>query len=324
MLKFDINTTKNLLAFSAGIDSSALFFLLLEQNIPFDIAIVDYNTRAQSKDEVSYAKELASKYQKKCFLKSVTLENKSNFEKKAREIRYSFFEEIIKKNQYETLITAHQLNDKLEWFLMQLTKGAGLVELIGLEKYSKKKSYQIYRPLLDLSKERLLEYLEKHNLKYFIDDSNSDEKYKRNYFRKNFANDLIKKYENGIKNSFNYLENDLNSLNIDYQAIYENKLLEVFKNLNDDNLNIKIIDKSLKKRAYLISKAQRDEILKQKEITISNEINITIGEKYIYISPKCEGSMDKKFKEDCRVKKIPKNIRNYLFKEKINPNDLMF
>ena len=54
-----IKNQKNLLAFSAGIDSSALFFLLLEQNIPFDIAIVNYNQREQSKEEVSYAKELA-------------------------------------------------------------------------------------------------------------------------------------------------------------------------------------------------------------------------------------------------------------------------
>ena len=56
-----IQNQKNLLAFSAGVDSSALFFLLLEQNIPFDIAIVNYNLRVQSKDEVFYAKNLASK-----------------------------------------------------------------------------------------------------------------------------------------------------------------------------------------------------------------------------------------------------------------------
>ena len=62
-----IKNQKNLLAFSAGVDSVALFFLLLEQNISFDIAIVDYNLRAQSKDEISYAKELAFKYNKFTF-----------------------------------------------------------------------------------------------------------------------------------------------------------------------------------------------------------------------------------------------------------------
>ena len=63
-----IRNQKNLLAFSAGVDSSALFFLLLENNIPFDIAIVNYNLRAQSKEEISYAKELSHTYKKEIFI----------------------------------------------------------------------------------------------------------------------------------------------------------------------------------------------------------------------------------------------------------------
>lgn len=63
-----INTSKNLLAFSSGVDSSALFFILLENNIPFDLAIVNYNTREESKNEIAYAKELTEKYNKKNFL----------------------------------------------------------------------------------------------------------------------------------------------------------------------------------------------------------------------------------------------------------------
>ncbi|WP_428024267.1 tRNA lysidine(34) synthetase TilS [Arcobacter sp.] len=322
MTNFNINTAKNLLAFSAGIDSTALFFLLLEKNIPFDIAIVDYNVRTQSKDEVAYAKELAFKYNKKCFVKDVTLTNTSNFEKQARDIRYNFFEEIIESNNYQTLITAHQLNDKLEWFLMQLTKGAGLVELIGLEKETIKNKYIIHRPLLEISKNELKEYLELNKIKYFIDSSNSDEKIKRNFFRQNFSNELIKNYKNGIKNSFKYLENDINSLNLELKPFYQKELLEIYTNQKDDNLNIKIIDKSLKKRGILLSKAQRDEIIKQKEITISHKINIAITEDYIFISPKSNQTMDKKFKESCRIKKIPKNIRAYLFELEVELKDL--
>ena len=325
MLTFDINTSKNLLAFSGGVDSSALFFLLLEHNIPFDIAIVDYNLRNQSKEEVNYAFSLASKYNKKCYLKEINLHTSSNFEKKARDIRYDFFEEIIRKNSYEALITAHQLNDKLEWFLMQLTKGAGLIELIGLDEKTFMDEYIIYRPLLEVSKERLQKYLVDNNIQYFIDETNTQEKYKRNYFRKNFANDLIKDYEKGIRNSFKYLNDDINSLNLDFKAIFQKDELEVFKNLQDNNLNIKIIDKSLKKRGILISNKQRNEIIKQKNITISHKINISIHEKYIYISPKSNTKMDKKFKEDCRVKKIPSNIRAYLFDIKIDlKKDLTF
>lgn len=319
-----IKESKNLLAFSAGVDSSALFFLLLKQNIPFDIAIVNYNVRVQSKDEVNYAKELALKYNKQIYIKDIKLESTSNFEKMARDIRYKFFEEVIDENSYETLITAHQLNDKLEWFLMQLTKGAGLVELIGFNEFEQKENYKVYKPLLEITKEELESFLKQENIKYFIDNSNFDEKYKRNYFRHNFSDKLLNEYTNGIKKSFKYLQDDINSLNIEITPIKIFDELEIHKNQNDNNLNIRIIDNSLKKRGFLLSSAQRKEIIKQKEITISHKINITLNEDFIWICPNISSIMDKKFKEMCRINKIPKNIRNYIYYKKIDIKELVF
>ena len=310
-----INTCKNLLAFSAGVDSSALFFLLLNNNIPFDIAIVNYNMREQSKEEVAYAQSLAQKYNKNIYLKEVTLENNSNFEKKARDIRYSFFEEIIEEYSYETLITAHQLNDKLEWFLMQFSKGAGLPELISFEEFKKKENYTICRPLINISKNDLLKYLDQNNIQYFLDKSNFDEKYRRNYFRKNYANKFIEEFEDGIKKSFEYLQKDVKSLNANIEAFFVKKELEIYNLHNDDNINIRIIDKSLKKRGFLLSKAQRDEIIKQKECVISHKISVNLSSNYIFIAPYVEVNMNKKFKEKCRLYKLPKNIRPYIFKE---------
>ena len=318
-----IKNQKNLLAFSAGVDSVALFFLLLEQNISFDIAIVDYNLRAQSKDEISYAEELALKYNKSIFIQDITLKNNSNFEKTARDIRYKFFEEIILEDSYEILITAHQLNDKLEWFLMQLSKGAGLVELIGFNEFEQKNNYKIYKPLLNITKDELENYLKMNNHKYFIDESNFDEKYKRNFFRHNFSNLFLQNFSSGVKKSFEYLQNDLNSLSIQNNPIKRIEELEIFLNQKDDNLNIRTIDLSLKKRGILLSNAQRNEILKQKEITISNKINISIFEDYIWIAPNCNEIMDKKSKESFRTNKIPKNIRAYIFSKNTDLKELI-
>ena len=319
-----IQNQKNLLAFSAGVDSSALFFLLLEQNIPFDIAIVNYNLRVQSKDEVFYAKNLASKYKKNIFLKETKIENISNFEKNARDIRYKFFDEIILENSYENLITAHQLNDKLEWFMMQLSKGAGLVELIGFNEFEQKENYKIYKPLLNITKKKLENYLKINNHKYFVDQSNFDEKYKRNYFRHTFSNKFLENFSSGVKKSFEYLQIDLDSLNIQNIPIKKIKELEIFLNQNDDNLNIRTIDLSLKKRGFLLTSAQRNEILKQKEITISHKINISIQQNHIWIAPICSEFIEKKYKELYRINKIPKNIRTYIFREKIELEELVF
>ena len=311
-LNFELSTSNNLLAFSAGIDSSALFFLLLEHNIPFDIAIVDYNQRQQSKDEVIYATQLAHKYKKKCFISEYPANQKFS-EKEARDYRYNFFQEIITKNNYETLITAHQLNDKLEWFLMQLTKGAGVTELIGMEKVSHKNGYQLFKPLLEVSKKELQHYLDSNNHRYFIDESNSDEKYKRNYFRHNYSDKLLEKYQDGILKSFQYLKKDNDSL---FKDITETKIkdLSIYTYNDDLNIALRIIDKDLKKRGIIISSATRDQIKEDKEIVISHKIAVSISISHIYLAPSIIFKMDKKFKEKCRLQKIPQNIRPYICK----------
>ncbi len=305
-----LKNKKNLLAFSSGLDSTALFFMLIENSINFDIAIVNYNLRKEAINELNYARELAQKFNKKIFIKDVNC-NFNNFEANARKIRYEFFEEIIKQNSYQTLLMAHQLNDKFEWFLMQLSKGAGLVELLGLKAIVKKENYTILRPLLEFSKDELKNFLDKKNIKYFIDFSNFDTKYKRNYFRDKFANQLIKEFESGIKKSFNYLEIDEKLLNEDSILLNQEEFF-ILKNLNDEIKNIRNIDKILKKLGLLMSKAQRDEIIKTKDCVISGNIAISYTEDKIYIAPYYKIKLEKKFKEECRIKKIPPKVRGYL------------
>ncbi len=306
-----ITTQKNLLAFSGGVDSSALFFILLENNIQFDICIIDYHQRKQSKEEVEFAKNLATKYQKECF--SIDYVEEKFSEKSARDFRYKIFEEIISQHQYESLITAHQLNDTLEWFLMQLTKGAGLTELIGLETIEYRQNYILYRPLLEKTKQELLDYLQTNNHHYFIDSTNDDTKYKRNYFRHEFSDKLIDLYQDGITKSFQYLKNDLASLDLKIKPFVCHELSIYTLDTKDNNKTIRYIDKELKQRGVIISSKTREEILLQKEIVISHQFSIAITHNQIWISPFNETQMEKHFKEKCRIAKIPKKIRGYLF-----------
>ena len=311
---------KSLLAFSAGVDSTALFFLLLEENIKFDIAIVDYGKRESSKDELLYAKFLAEKYHKKCFDTKVVLDD-SSFEQKARDARYDFFEKCIKENGYKNLITAHQLNDRVEWFLMQFTKGAGCVELLGFEACEKRDNYSLIRPLINTSKEKLFGYLIENGIKYFEDASNRDKKYTRNRFRHNFSNELLKEYEKGITKSFEYLEIDKKRL-FNLQVIKQIKKLYILKNSGNESENLRAIDKIIKRLGIIISAKQRDEIASQKDIVIAHKISVSLGDEKIYIAPYCNVTLDKKFKEQCRRLKIPPKIRAYLWIEGINPKEM--
>ncbi len=311
---------KNLLAFSAGVDSSALFFLLLENNIPFDIALVNYGTRENSNKEEAHAKTLADKYNLVCHtIKAPKFT--VHFEKNARDFRYHFFEELIEVHHYDTLLTAHQLNDQLEWLLMRLTKGAGASELIGLEPVSQRKGYRLLRPLLEYSKDELVEYLESHQYPYFVDESNRDEKYERNLFRKQFSDPLIARYKEGIKRSFGYLRDDKERLEKDFEVIYSQKELRVLK-LHTLSAKGKAADLALKELGYLLSASQRQEIEKEKSLVIGGEWAIELHDDTLYIAPYSTANMPKAFKEECRVLKVPSKIRAYCFEEDIPLADI--
>lgn len=310
-----LTKSKNLLAFSAGVDSSALFFLLLENNIPFDIALVNYGTRENSNKEEAHAKTLADKYNLTCHtIKAPKFT--THFEKNARDFRYHFFEELIEKHGYDTLLTAHQLNDQLEWLLMRLTKGAGVSELIGLEPVSQRRNYALLRPLLEYSKDELVEYLESHHYPYFIDESNTNEKYERNLFRQNFSDPLMLTYKEGIKRSFDYLRNDKERLEKDFEVIYSQKELRVIK-LHKPSAKVKAADLALKELGYLLSASQRKEVEKEDSLVIGGKWAIELQDDLLYIAPYLTTDMPKKFKEECRVLKVPSKIRAYCFHENI-------
>jgi len=306
---------KNLLAFSAGIDSSALFFLLLEHNIKFDIAIVDYGVREQSQEEVAHAKALARKHKLFCHhIKAPQFS--SHFEERARKFRYEFFESLVVVEGYDTLLTAHQLNDQLEWFLMRLTKGAGVNELLGLAPLSKRENYTLVRPLLGYTKAQLLDYLHQNNLPYFVDESNRDTKYERNHFREQFSETLLTHYKEGIARSFDYLRQDKASLEATFERLYVKKSLHILK-LHTPHSKVRATDTTLKKLGYLLSASQRAQVAKEESLVIGGEWAIALQENLLYIAPYLNTSMPKSFKEACRVAKIPAKIRPYLFQEEI-------
>ncbi len=306
-----LKNKKNLLAFSAGVDSSALFFILMEENIEFDIALVNYHTRESSSKEAKRARELAKNFKKKVYIKESLLSN-SNFEHEARKIRYNFFEEIIKKHHYDNLITAHHLNDRLEWFLMQLTKGAGLVEMLGFDEIEKRESYTLVRPLIECDKKSLIEYLQVNQIEYFTDESNFDTKYRRNYFRKEFCDKLTDEFKEGIKKSFSYLFEDKLAL-FDIKLLKKTEEFYILKSSKNENHDIRQIDKILKKMGYILSAAQKKEILKQKDIVISNKYCVVMENDKIFIAPYTKKAMPKEFKEKCRKEALPAKIRPYLY-----------
>ena len=317
-----LNSGANLLAFSHGIDSTALFYILDEAGIKFDLAMVDYNVREQSKNEIKSAKELADKFGKKIYTKSVFLDN-SNFEKNAREARYEFFGEICQKFGYENLVLAHQFDDRFEWFLMQLSKGAGLKELFGMSELEKRKHFWLVRPLLNLRKKELQNYLGERNLHYFIDDTNLKGELKRSFMRLNFSEPFLDRYFSGVQKSFEFLEADRQILMPNITKISD----EIFIIKNDSNV-IRGVDVVTKELNVLLSKAQKDELdknlNKKTSVVLSGKIAIGYAGENILVTPFCKAVMPKIFKEKARILKIPAINRGYLFATNFDLSKIKF
>ncbi|HEB9312182.1 TPA: tRNA lysidine(34) synthetase TilS [Campylobacter coli] len=307
---------RNLLAFSYGSDSSALFHFLVQKKIDFDLVMINYKTRKNSDLEEQKAKELALEFHKKIFIKSAPV-IKGNFEKEARDFRYDFFEEICLEQNYDNLILAHHLNDQLEWFLMQLSRGAGLAEILGMQEYEKRQNYTLLRPLLFTSKDEILSYLKENDIFYFQDESNENEKYFRNYIRKNFSNAFVSKFHQGLKRSFFYLDEDRKKL-YDLESIKEIQGLMICPK------NESLIAKAVKMKGLLLSAAQRKEFLKG-DCVLGGKIGIVYkDEKAIVFKYETCQKLPKEFKEACRIAKIPRLLRAYLYNHKIDISALNF
>jgi len=305
---------KNLLAFSAGVDSTALFFLLLEENICFDIAIVDYGIRAQSKEEVAYAQTLAKQYNIHCHIYTAPPIEK-NFEAQARTIRYNFFDTLHKKYNYTSLITAHHLGDRFEWMLMQFCKGAGCVELSGMQPVQQHNNFLLLRPLLEVDKSELLAYLHHNNIYYFEDSSNSDFRYTRNRFRHQHAMPLLQQYKEGIKKSFTYIDNDKKAL-IQPPKIYHLKALYYFHVTHPRN-DIYAIDQHFKSLGILLSHHEKLQLQEKKTHIVARKYVVTQHQNFILIAPyvRPEKGFSKSFKEQMRKLRIEPKLRGYLVEE---------
>lgn len=332
---------KNLLAFSGGVDSSCLFFLLLGEKIDFDLAIVNYGVRKSAKDELKYAKKLAKKYDKKIFILDSPKITR-NFESEARRTRYAFFERVILAHNYENLILAHQLNDRFEWLLMQLTKGCGLNSLLGFKSIEEvdfrflgsesqivsawdspldsSQNYRIIRPMSAISRDEILAFLKKQKITFFIDKSNKNEKFKRNYFRVHFGNKLIKNFKSGILKSFEFLSADFSALYGESRVL---KIEHIFligrksRDIGENHLQIlSNIDSVAKNLGYVISKNQRDEIVKSGfSCVVADKIIIDSNKHTIFVVAKDLSKAqkhNKKFRDKLRLAQIPPKIRPFV------------
>lgn len=303
---------KSLLAFSGGVDSTALFHLLLEHNIAFDIAHVNYHTRSSSNAEEQSAIDLAIRHHLKCHTHTCRLGG-ANFEHRAREERYRFFGYLMKKHGYHYLLTAHQLNDRLEWLMMQLCRGAGLPELLGIRSHDKRDGVEMLRPLLEWDRTSIESYLAEHHIPHHLDESNTDERYARNAFRNRYSTPMMREYKDAIRRSFRYLEEDSDILS--EPMSFENAE-ELYYAQNPIHIRSVIIgvDQLLKSLGYVLKADEKEELKTKGKVIAGRKYLIATAGTHTFVAPYHHNVvMDKGFREECRKLQVEAKLRGYLY-----------
>lgn len=177
-------------AVSGGADSMALLNLLVEERENLDITVLAINIEHGIRGEESLKDtRFVEDYCKEKNIPLITFSvNAPEFAEKeglsleeaARVLRYECFYRAIKEGKCDKVATAHHASDNMESVLMNIFRGTSLKGLTGIKPdYNGK----IIRPLLNLTKAEIEEYVRKNDIPFVTDSTNSDTGYTRNFIR---------------------------------------------------------------------------------------------------------------------------------------------
>ena len=176
---------KLLLAVSGGIDSMVLVDLF--HKLKYDVAVAHCNFQLreqESDDDEEFVKSQVEKLNIPLFIqkfdtKKFAEQKKLSIQVVARNLRYDWFYTLLVNQNFDFIITAHHLDDSIETFLINFTRGTGLEGLTGIPIQNDK----VIRPLLAFSRDEIVAYAKQNDINWREDSSNSTDKYWRNKLR---------------------------------------------------------------------------------------------------------------------------------------------
>jgi tRNA(Ile)-lysidine synthase len=180
-------------AVSGGIDSTALLVALVEMvDVDFSAAHINHHLRGnESDDDEAYVRELCARYDIPLQVADGTLDAEAvkhrGVEAAAREVRHATLREIAGTS---LIATAHQKNDQAETVLMRLMTGGGMAALRGIHPV---RDDGVIRPLLEVTRAEIEQFLAERNITPRFDRSNADPRFLRNRVRA-----LLREFDAGV------------------------------------------------------------------------------------------------------------------------------
>lgn len=243
-----LQSKKLLLAISGGVDSMVLLDLMLKSQMNISVAHCNFNLRGKESDlDEKFVKNYCKHNNVPCFLNNFDTEkyaseNKKSIQISARELRYDWFFKLKNEHNFDYIVTAHHLDDSLETFFINLSRGTGIEGLTGI-----RENENIIRPLLDFSRAEIEQYAIQNNIQWREDSSNSSDKYLRNTIRHNIVplfKEINPEFLNSFSKTISYLQ-EVQSFCDEAVDKILNKLL-----IKENNNNYLKINKLLKHKNY--------------------------------------------------------------------------
>ena len=280
---------------SGGPDSICLLNILNnlkdELKIKLFVAHINHMIREVADEETEYVKSFCDKLGIECYVKKadipkLSVESKKGTEETGRNVRYEFFNEVLKKTGSNKIATAHNSNDRAETVILNILRGSGISGLKGIEA---KRDEKYIRPLIETDRDKIEEYCKEHNLEPKYDESNNENVYHRNKVRNEIIPYIKKEFNQNIVKTINRLSEVATEENDYMQQVTYQAFKEISKKEEEtiilDLKKFNLLDLVIKRRLILytinevihttndIEKVNIDDIIKL--------CNNNIGNKYL-------------------------------------------
>jgi tRNA(Ile)-lysidine synthase len=176
---------KLLLTLSGGVDSMVMADLMLKSDYNFEVAHCNFQLRGQdSEDDMGFVQKWCEDkgivfHCRRFDTSAIAHEHGISIQMAARELRYNWFQDVLKERNLDYVVTAHHADDHVETILLNLVRGTGLDGLKGIRPLRGKR----LRPLLDFNKIEILNYAHINGVSWREDVSNKKDDYSRNFLR---------------------------------------------------------------------------------------------------------------------------------------------
>lgn len=268
-------TDKLLVALSGGADSVAMLLCLNRLGYPLMAAHCNFHLRGEeSERDMDFCIKLCHRLKIQLHINEFETEAYAHathisIEMAARELRYTWFREMARIFELDRIAVAHHKDDNVETFLLNLIRGSGIAGLTGIKPVSYAYLIPVVRPLLDVSRHEILEYLKAIGQDYVTDSSNLTDDYTRNKIRLNLL-PLMAEINPSVNDTINATTHRLKGVERVYRQGIRIGTGKVFSRTSPNVIRIPILQNEPDPRSLLyeilseygFSSAQSEEIFR--------------------------------------------------------------